>query len=105
MIQSDTQIRNRLRASLRQAYGQRLQRAVLFGSRPRGDARPDSDYDVAIFLTDFHSFVTEAGRLAKISTDILHDTHAVINALPFPADAWKDRTGLMHEMRREGVEL
>jgi hypothetical protein len=39
----------RFRTSLRAIYGERLERAVLFGSRLRGDARPDSDYDVAVF--------------------------------------------------------
>jgi predicted nucleotidyltransferase len=30
-------------------YGPTLDRVVLFGSRARGDAAPDSDYDVAVF--------------------------------------------------------
>jgi hypothetical protein len=29
----------------------------------------------------------------------------VINALPFRAGAYDDRTGLMHELRREGRDL
>ena len=37
---------SRFRAALAETYGDRLERAVLFGSRARGDARPDSDYDV-----------------------------------------------------------
>ena len=32
------------RAALDEMYGARLERVVLFGSRARGDARPDSDY-------------------------------------------------------------
>ena len=37
------------RAALNEMYGDRIDRVVLFGSRARGDARPDSDYDVAVF--------------------------------------------------------
>ena len=40
----------RVRAALNQIYGDRIKRVVLFGSRAWGDARPDSDYDVAVFL-------------------------------------------------------
>ncbi|MGO8801135.1 MAG: nucleotidyltransferase domain-containing protein [Roseiarcus sp.] len=47
---------SRFRAALDEAYGERIERVVLFGSRARGDARPDSDYDVAVFLKDLHGF-------------------------------------------------
>ena len=42
----------RFRAAVDALYGDRVERVVLFGSRARGDARPDSDYDVAVFLKD-----------------------------------------------------
>ena len=95
----------RFRAALAEALGERIERVVLFGSRARGDARPDSDYDVAVFLRDFRGIGAEMGRIAEIETDILLDTGAVVNALPFQAGAWDDRTGLMGELRREGRDL
>jgi len=36
----------RFRAALDALYGDRIERVVLHGSRARGDARPDSNYDV-----------------------------------------------------------
>ena len=96
---------SRFRAALDEAYGPRLERVVLFGSRARGDARADSDYDVAVFLKGFESFGQEAERIAEIETDILYDTGAVINALPFKAGAYREPTGLMGEVRREGLDL
>jgi predicted nucleotidyltransferase len=96
---------NRFRAALDEAYGERIERVVLFGSRARGDARPDSDYDVAIFLEDFDNFGREAGRIAEIETDILYDTGAIINAIPFKAGSYQEHTGLMGELRREGLDL
>ena len=86
-------ILNRFRAALDEAYGNRIERVVLFGSRARGDARPDSDYDVAVFLKDLDNFGQEAGRIAEIETDILYDTGAVINAVPFKAGSYQEHTG------------
>ena len=77
----------------------------LFGSRARGDARPDSDYDVAVFLKDAGTFTDESARLAAVSTDILFDTGAVISAMPFPAGAYRERTGFMSELRQDGLDL
>jgi predicted nucleotidyltransferase len=49
-------ILTRFRAALARTYGERLERAVVFGSRARGDARQDSDYDIAVFLREPESF-------------------------------------------------
>src|ERR1700689_559251 len=59
------------REALGELYGDRLDRVVLFGSRARGDAHADSDYDVAVFLNDFDDRWTEVDRLVPVVTDIL----------------------------------
>jgi len=66
MASLDDPILTRLRAALDEGYGEGLERVVLFGSRARGDARPDSDYDVAVFLKDYGGFGQEAARIAVI---------------------------------------
>jgi predicted nucleotidyltransferase len=98
-------ILRRFRDALDALYGERIERVVLFGSRARGDARADSDYDLAVFIKDFGAFSAELDPLVEIETDILCDTGAVINALPFPAGAYAERTGFMHELRRDGRDL
>ncbi len=95
----------RFRAALDEAYGKRLERAVLYGSRARGDAKPDSDYDIAVFLKNFTDFERELDVLVKIETDILDDTGAVINAMPFREGAYNQRTGFMQEVRQDGRDL
>jgi len=95
----------RFRIALDALYGERLERVVLFGSRARGDARSDSDYDVAVFLLDYGGLWTELQPLGEITTAILLDTDAVISPKPFPAGAYLAPTLLMGEIRREGVDL
>src|SRR5271169_1469357 len=102
---SDAPILRRIRTSLRMIYGDRVERLVLFGSRARGDAHPDSDYDVAVFLQDLTDRWREFHRLADLRTDILAETGAFLEARPFRAGSYHDRTPLMHEIRRDGVEL
>ena len=98
-------VRVRFRAALEQLYGPRLDRVVLFGSRARCDARPDSDYDVAVFLNGFRDRWSEMDRLVPVVTDILYDDGAFIHAMPYRAGTDRERTPLMHEIRRDGIEL
>ena len=105
MNPSPDPILRRLRISLEKTYGKRVERVVLFGSRARGDARPDSDYDVAVFLKEPESFWRESGRLADIGTEFLYDTGAVINALPFKAGLDREDSALMRELARDGRDL
>lgn len=95
----------RFRAALVDLYGDRLERAVLYGSRARGDAQPDSDYDVAVFLTDMPDRWRELDRLADLSTGILYDLGECVHAMPYSADAYNERTPLMHEIRSHGLDL
>ncbi|MFY9643269.1 MAG: nucleotidyltransferase domain-containing protein [Rhodomicrobium sp.] len=83
-------------------YGERV---VLFGSRARGDAHPDSDYDIAIFLRDLANRDREVDRLAELQDRVMADTDPFIDAIPFPAGAWAERTTFMHALRREGRDL
>ncbi len=103
---SDDPILKRFRAAVNEIYGGRVARVMLFGSRARGDARPDSDYDIAVFLREMPDRFVELHRLADVSTAILYDTGEVVNALPYRAETYNDpRMPLMHEIRREGVDL
>jgi predicted nucleotidyltransferase len=55
-------ILTRFRAALDEIYGARLARVVLFGSRARGEARPDSDYDLAVLLNSLPDRSGESGE-------------------------------------------
>lgn len=104
-VMFDNPILKRFRAALDELYGERVERVVLYGSRARGDSDVDSDYDVAVFLRDFHDRWREIDRIIPVVTDILYDDEAFIHAMPFRAGAYRDRTPLMREIRREGVDL
>ena len=97
---------DRFRTAVTQIYGDRLERVVLFGSRARGDAQPDSDYDVAVFLHDMPDRFAEMNRLADVAPGILYSEGRFIHAMPYKADAYNDaRMPLMHEIRAEGIDL
>jgi predicted nucleotidyltransferase len=102
---SEDRILRRIRTSLRMIYGDRIERLVLFGSRARGDAREDSDYDIAVFLDDLTDRWREFHRLADLRTEILAETGAFLEARPFGAGSYRDRAPLMHEIRCDGVDL
>ncbi|HMK89665.1 MAG TPA: nucleotidyltransferase domain-containing protein [Methylocystis sp.] len=81
-------------------------RGSCYSARARGDARTDSDYDIAVFLHgDMPDRIAERYRLADVSAAILEETGEFIHAMPYRADAYNERTPLMHEIRREGVDL
>jgi predicted nucleotidyltransferase len=104
-ITTDDKILCRFRAALDELYGDRIERVVLFGSRARGDAHEASDYDIAVFLKDLTDRWREFHRLADLRTEILADTGVFIEARPFREGGYRERTPLMHDIRREGIDF
>jgi predicted nucleotidyltransferase len=102
---TDDPILKRFKAALDMLYGEEIERVVLFGSRARGDANAGSDYDVAVFLRSPPDARRERIRLADLRVDFLDDTGAFFETMAFPMDAWRERTPLMQEIRRDGVDI
>lgn len=94
----------KFRRALDQMYGDRIERVILYGSRARGDATTDSDYDIAVFLKHMSDRWAEADRIAVAATNILDEMGVVVHAMPYPAGAYRERTPLMHEIR-QGLDL
>ncbi|MFQ5828278.1 MAG: nucleotidyltransferase domain-containing protein [Candidatus Methylomirabilia bacterium] len=99
----DTAIENRLRDLVLQTNGSRVRRIILFGSRARGDARPDSDFDLLVVLRDIVPGETRSCRLALyrafegagvvaepwvMGEEEFEETKGVIGGLAYPA--WKE---------------
>jgi predicted nucleotidyltransferase len=101
----DDPVLSRFRAAVGAAYGDDVERMVLYGSRARGDARPDSDYDIAVFLRAMPDRGQAMNRLADIGTDILYEVGSVVHAMPYRAGSYRERTPLMQQIRQDGVDL
>ena len=93
-----------LRRLLRAAYGDHERGIVLYGSRARGDASPDSDYDVLIILDDFASAAGELQRIDEPVSDLClrHDVVIACQVVK-ERDYRNARTPLLMNARREGV--
>src|SRR5262249_31318694 len=85
--------------------------AVLFGSRARGDNRPDSDADLAVLLKGEHQeALSTALAMADAAYDVLLETGINISPLPVWLDQWADpeiysNPDLLRNVAREGVRL
>ena len=74
---------------VRDRYGSRVRSIVLFGSRARGDARPDSDADVAVILEDGEwRFWHEKMLLADLAFEPLMESGLHIQPWPIAHSAW-----------------
>jgi predicted nucleotidyltransferase len=96
-----------VRLRLQAVFGPRLDRLILFGSRARGDAEPDSDIDVMIILKDP---VDDRGpvrdRYMKVAADLSLEFETVI--MPFLTDAHTYASSdfsIYLNIRREGVTI
>jgi uncharacterized protein len=102
----DPAVLSQFRKALEEIYGERIERVVLFGSRARGEAARDSDYDIAVFINGMTSLWQEAQALAPIQLKLLDETGVSIDARPLPAESWRDTSSpLIRDIRREGLVL
>ncbi len=95
--------------ALRKTYA--VNEVRLFGSRARGDFRPDSDVDLAVVLHGERGDVWQTAQaLANITFDVLGETGVAVSALPLWHDEFdhperaKNPT-LIRNIRRDGIRL
>jgi len=94
------------RAQVEQEFPGRVEQVVLFGSRARGDARRDSDYDLAVFIQDLEDRGSANDALADLSFPYtISGFH--IRALAFPANYLRvpQKGMLADNIARDGVAI
>ena len=87
-----------------QAFDGRVAKVILYGSRARGDARVDSDWDIAVFLTDGPTS-DDLDRLSDLGTDLLYDTGQYVQPMPIPSRRLQEDSFLLKAIRSEGIPL
>jgi predicted nucleotidyltransferase len=95
-----------LKVRLREFYGERLVKLVLFGSRARGDYESDSDIDI---LAVFRTSKEEAEKMpypTDLIMDVLDRTDRLVTILEMDEESYQIRQGpLLRNIRREGVAV
>jgi len=104
---ADDPVLRRAKEGLREIYGDRLAGVVVYGSRARGDQRPDSDYDLLALVKGFDREKDWSSALHHLMLDLfqMEPYEIEVNIIPRDANALEQRTIFMHNVREEGFRL
>lgn len=100
------EILQELKEELRNRYGSKFKRMMLFGSYARGEQRSDSDIDIAIILEDFSHACAEIERTGDIVSSLSLKFDTLISLVPIKEKDWRKRkTVLISNIKRDGVAV
>ncbi len=104
---ADDPVLRRAKEGLRKIYGGRLAGVIVYGSRARGDNRPDSDYDLLVLIEDFQRERDWGPALHALGDNLfqMEPYEIEVNFYPMDDRALEQRTGFMFNVRKEGVRL
>ncbi|MDB5284224.1 MAG: polymerase subunit beta [Bacteroidota bacterium] len=101
------EIINEFKQAIKEIYGGRLEKIVLYGSYARGDFHKDSDIDILVVLKDDEvSFSEELKRVSDITWNIWERTFRNVHFLPMASNKFHTaKTPLLYWVRKEGKEI
>ncbi|HJQ60276.1 MAG TPA: nucleotidyltransferase domain-containing protein [Vineibacter sp.] len=82
----------------------RVVKVVLYGSRARGDAHDESDWDLAVFLRGPVT-LDECHLLSDVGASVLWDHGAVIQSLPLAESRQSEESALLHAVWADGIPI
>jgi len=95
-----------LRAGLLALYGERLDRVLLYGSRARGDARPESDVDVLVVLAGEVDPMVEIRRSGGLVADLSLAYDLVLSCAYMSTEELDDGNDpFLRNVRREALAI
>ena len=96
----------KLKDSLDTLYKERLRGLYVYGSVARGEARPDSDVDIAMILDDFERPWPEIQRTGEIVSALSLEYDLTFSLIPVTWQDWSaNAKPLVRNIHREGVAL
>ena len=99
-------ILHELKLGLKELYGDRLVKLILFGSHARGEANLDSDIDLLIVLKGPVSQVQEISYMSELCVKVLLDYDELVSIIPMSEDRFNAKDfALLRNIQREGIEL
>ena len=82
-------------------------RAILYGSRARGDARPDSDWDILVLLDKERITLEDMDNITYPIRELGWNLNEMINPIMFTEKEWKAKsfTPFYKNVTKEGITL
>lgn len=106
MIDELAFVLQQLRAGLEAQYGDRLDRVLLYGSRARGDAGPESDVDVLVVLVGAVDPVVEIARTEHLVADLSLEHDLVLSRVFLSLEEYDDEADLfLRHVRRDAIAV
>lgn len=95
-----------LRKELYAAFGNRMEKVILYGSYARGDARNDSDIDVLIVLKDDFKYGAVLRKTSKIVAKLSLENDVVISrAFASRQQYEQSKMPFLMNVRRDGIAV
>ena len=95
-----------LRTYFQTLYGEKLEQLILYGSQARGHAKPDSDIDILVILTDPVDAWTESDRTSQFIAELCLEHTVVISTAFVSSHRFQsEKSPFFLNVHREGLTL
>jgi len=105
MFERNNELLDLFLQEIRQQLGSHLKQVILFGSRARGEAAPDSDYDCLAVVDEVSPMIKDG--IDQVAGELLYQYNVVFSVFPIPEDQHRRWTynPLLMNVRKEGIVL